>query len=562
MDSRYEELIKYKKGVEKNLKNLVSTKDFKIDDSRFGTRAQIVFAIKALNDSLESNNDYHVVYLFKPNGEGVFLNLMFVVTNFRKGRTFTAEEYDKISLVRDNFRDYIKKILVDKEINFNKFSENLDLEENSDLAIAYGKGSLFSIYYDFKDENFNIDENQFINDLNEFLDLNIEVSKFHEKFLEIKDSITPNELKLALRNNDVHIIDQIDEEESNDSNNSNFENYNKIILYDNSDRKKNGRNILLYGVPGSGKSHKIKKYFEKHKINESQFERVIFHPDYTYSDFVGQILPKVENNNPIYKFSPGPFTLILDKAFHNPEYEYYLVIEEINRGNAPAIFGDIFQLLDRIDDDENEYPLCTSEYSITNADLSTIYTESEREVYGNKVRIPSNLSIIATMNTSDQNVFTLDTAFQRRWNMEMIKNNWDDTKLNFEIIEGTDMTWSKFGQGMNKLIVNKNKHGLSSEDKRLGAYFIKKEDFEEFETDEEIRKLFAEKVLKYLWDDAFKFDRGDVFDKVEDEPFTLEFFIDEFIKEDNNDRFSIFTNEARKYIGLNEKSDQGQEDDQ
>lgn len=326
-----------------------------------------------------------------------------------------------------------------------------------------------------------------------------------------------------------------------------------VNINDYEHRNKDGKNILYYGVPGSGKSFKINE--ELKDISESQKERVLFHPDYTYSDFIGQILPKVENKEISYPFTPGPFTRILEKAFHNPENHYYLIIEEINRGNAPAIFGDVFQLLDRVKE-KSEADFCNSEYYITNSDIANyIYNKPELAKYEDKVKIPSNLSIYATMNTSDQNVFTLDTAFQRRWNMEMIKNNWDDTKLNFEIIEGTDMTWSKFGQGMNKLIVNKNKHGLSSEDKRLGAYFIKKEDYDGIETEEEIRKLFAEKVLKYLWDDAFKFDREDVFDKVEDEPFTLEFFIDEFIKDDNNDRFSIFTNEARKYIGLEEKSD-------
>jgi len=133
-------------------------------------------------------------------------------------------------------------------------------------------------------------------------------------------------------------------------------------------------------------------------------ERIIFHPDYTYSDFVGQILPRVNEDSSVsYEFTPGPFTNILKKAYLNPEKEYFLIIEEINRGNAPAIFGDIFQLLDRNKDG-------ASEYEITNNDVANI-------IYGDKnhkVSIPSNMSILCTMNTSDQNVFTLDTAFQRR----------------------------------------------------------------------------------------------------------------------------------------------------
>ena len=327
--------------------------------------------------------------------------------------------------------------------------------------------------------------------------------------------------------------------------------------------EKNGCNKLYYGVPGSGKSHEIKKVLND--IPESQKERVLFHPDYTYSDFIGQILPKVENGDISYPFTPGPFTRILEKAFHDPDDSYYLIIEEINRGNAPAIFGDIFQLLDRVKE-KSKNDFGNSEYSITNSDIAKyIYNKSELEEYGDKIRIPSNLSIYATMNTSDQNVFTLDTAFQRRWEMEMIKNNWDDEKVKFPI-KGININWDVFGKGMNELIIEKNKHGLSSEDKRLGAYFIKKEDLimgDEEKTEEEIKKLFAEKVLKYLWDDAFKFHREDVFDEKEVEQFTLEFFLDKFTnKETDENRFSIFTNEARSYIGLDEKSDQGQEDEE
>ena len=117
-------------------------------------------------------------------------------------------------------------------------------------------------------------------------------------------------------------------------------------------------------------------------------ERLVFHPDYTYTDFVGQILPRVEEDGTVsYEFTPGPFTKLLKKAYITPDKMFYLVIEEVNRGNAPAIFGDIFQLLDRTKDGR-------SEYEITNADIAKV-------VYGNenhKVSIPSNMSILCTMN--------------------------------------------------------------------------------------------------------------------------------------------------------------------
>lgn len=168
-------------------------------------------------------------------------------------------------------------------------------------------------------------------------------------------------------------------------------------------RVSTGENILLYGVPGSGKSWTIQ---HEYCDDEKCMERLVFHPDYMYSDFVGQILPVVKkddagNEKVRYEFKPGPFTKILKKAYEDPKKSYYLVIEEINRGNAPAIFGEIFQLLDRMDEDKEGYKKGTSEYGITNENIAL-------EVYGNadtKVRIPANLSILGTMNTSDQNVF-------------------------------------------------------------------------------------------------------------------------------------------------------------
>lgn len=334
-----------------------------------------------------------------------------------------------------------------------------------------------------------------------------------------------------------------------------------------------GCNVLLYGVPGSGKSWTIEHEYCK---KESMVERLVFHPDYTYSDFIGQILPDVAEDGQVsYKFTAGPFTNILREAYIHPDTEYILIIEEINRGNAPAIFGEVFQLLDRKveirETNDDGYPVGTSEYGITNANIAKI-------VYGDpthKVRIPSNLSVIGTMNTSDQNVFTLDTAFQRRWDMRLIENNFDnvDPALADAEILDTTITWRNFCTAINSIVVGNSARMTSSEDKRLGAYFVHIRDLVKDErlgthltdgtydalrkkesagtiTDEEkslltnIREAmkqyrkFPEKVIKYLWDDAFKFNREVVFESTEYQ--SLEQVIRTFMYAQGIERFKMF----------------------
>lgn len=322
-----------------------------------------------------------------------------------------------------------------------------------------------------------------------------------------------------------------------------------MILEDSSeDRIEVGTNTLLYGVPGVGKSYII----EHEYIKDNPWERLVFHPDYTYADFVGQILPTVKRNidgskNVSYGFTPGPFSRIMKDAYENPKTEYFLVIEEINRGNAPAIFGEIFQLLDRKieyrDKYDDGFPLHTSEYAISNAELAYYIYGDE----SHKVRIPSNLSIIGTMNTSDQNVFTLDTAFQRRWNMRLIENTFkdSDSKLASTKILDTTITWEKFCTTINEVIIDKNNKMVSSEDKRLGVHFVCVDDLK-MTSDEVHNRLFAEKVIKYLWDDAFKFTREEVFDV--EEYNSLEKIVREFSSSKGDNRWKIFGNSLREKL--------------
>ena len=296
------------------------------------------------------------------------------------------------------------------------------------------------------------------------------------------------------------------------SNNSDYEkSLNSTTFIQNHDQ------TIYYGVPGSGKSYKIDEITKN--LSEEQKIRVVFHPEYTNADFVGQILPCLTSAGIEYRFKAGPFSRILKKAYQNPDKPHYLIIEEINRGNAAAIFGDLFQLLDR--DSEG-----WSSYEIENLDINSFirskdstYSDAKIESSVNVgnytwtentgIRLPPNLSILATMNTSDQNVFTLDNAFQRRWDMELVPNSCDDpTQMDASIsVKGKTITWKSFQSKINEVIAEKgNESGFSSmEDKRLGCWFIKND---EGKIDSE---KFANKVLKYLWDDAFKFNRTEIF---------------------------------------------------
>lgn len=263
-------------------------------------------------------------------------------------------------------------------------------------------------------------------------------------------------------------------------------------------------NILLYGVPGCGKSFYVESEYESKITTEQNKVRVVFHPDYTYSDFVGQLLPVLkevpnaqgENEEKLqYEFVPGPFTQILDTAYAEPDQQCLLIIEELNRGNAPAIFGEIFQLLDRNDDG-------TSRYAIYNRDISMVLYGEPNKL----IKLPPNLTIVATMNTSDQNVFTMDTAFQRRWQMEHIPN-----KFNFKTahvnkhLPNSEISWGVFAQIVNKKMHDNPSLGFGgTDDKSLGVYFATDNDLDN-------AKRFAEKVLKYLWDDAFKLGRQALF---------------------------------------------------
>ena len=269
-----------------------------------------------------------------------------------------------------------------------------------------------------------------------------------------------------------------------------------------------GQNLIVYGTPGCGKSYYVEHTLLKDFPTEN-YIRTTFFQDYTNTDFVGQILPVVEGEKVTYKFNPGPFTLALEQAIRKPDEKIALVIEELNRGSAASIFGDIFQLLDRKNG--------VSEYSINNVNIINYLKEKFEGKYTfDSIKLPGNLSIYATMNTSDQNVFTLDTAFKRRWGFKKLINKFEsDHKFKDKFIPGANITWKDFVDGINRFILESSS-GLNSEDKQLGVYFVGDNGMRENSSDisdPQAVEDFAYKVLEYLWSDVAKFDRTVWFDK-------------------------------------------------
>ena len=311
----------------------------------------------------------------------------------------------------------------------------------------------------------------------------------------------------------------------------------------------NGENRVVYGTPGCGKSYYVQNTLLNGYLEENVI-RTTFYQDYTNTDFVGQILPVIESDKSVsYEFIPGPFSIALAKALEKPEVQVALVVEELNRGNAASIFGDIFQLLDRETKGENKG---RSIYSITNVNLQKHLTKELRFIF-NKIMIPSNLSIYATMNTSDQNVFTLDTAFKRRWKFEKLSNKFEDYKELYgeehpfkdDFIPGMIETWKDFVDTINNAILDEADI-TKSEDKQLGIFFVdetglvKKELIDLDENKKEKAKEFAYKIFEYLWDDVLKYCHEKWFGK---DVKSLDALIKKYLDNvDNNKGAEVFKN--------------------
>lgn len=274
-----------------------------------------------------------------------------------------------------------------------------------------------------------------------------------------------------------------------------FENYNDIQC------KNLDRNIqrIYFGAPGTGKSFGIDRvirncYPDIDIINNPFVFKTTVFSDYSYYNFIGNIMPTSRNGEIGYDFKAGVFSEALAMAFEYTNKEVFLIVEEMSRGNIASIFGDIFQLLDR-----NINGI--SEYSINNDLISQHFDEkgikSERKIF-----LPRNFHILGTVNTSDQNVNVIDTAFKRRFEFVYVDvspvyddNNSIMNEYSF-MLESKEFKWNKLYMSLNELITTKLE---LSEDKQIGQFFIK---FNNYSTEEQKFSAIQNKLLHYLWDDV------------------------------------------------------------
>ena len=255
---------------------------------------------------------------------------------------------------------------------------------------------------------------------------------------------------------------------------------------------KEGENIVYYGAPGTGKSYAIDEI-----VSACKHVSTVFHPDTQYSDFVGCLKPSMNEADIVYKFREGPFCKALKLAHDNPTENCYLVIEEINRASAAAVFGEIFQLLDRDLDGRSIYGIDVNDPDM----LSYLLDNSPSSIVNDQLKLPRNLSIYATMNSSDQAVMPMDTAFKRRWKFKYkpvdFKKCANGQLKIFGKSGGILIDWKSFAECVNSILVSQD----VPEDRLLGPWFLKED---ELKGEEAASQAITGKLFMYLWDDVLR----------------------------------------------------------
>lgn len=359
----------------------------------------------------------------------------------------------------------------------------------------------------------------------------MKAGKWHNKFADGDTLPDKSEGKLTscyqLTNNEnlMFLYEKYyygEEAESEELDNSEAEETYMPLVFNTEIETKYERNRIVFGAPGTGKSYELKEDCEDLlKDTNGSYERVTFHPDYSYSQFVGTYKPVMGADEKIrYAFVPGPFMRVYVEALKSGRTEnpqpHLLLIEEINRAKVAAVFGDVFQLLDRDDDGVSEYEIQASE-DIRKYLASQLKGDPDNY---QKIRIPNNMFIWSTMNSADQGVFPMDTAFKRRWNFEYLGINENEEKISgigkIELA-GSDepIEWNILRRAINaKMSSDQFK---INEDKLMGPFFLSKKVIASDEngmivdTDKFVA-AFKSKVIMYLYEDAVKQGKHRFFD--------------------------------------------------
>ena len=298
------------------------------------------------------------------------------------------------------------------------------------------------------------------------------------------------------------------------------------------EKKYHAYNRIIFGAPGTGKSFQLKQ--ESTDGNHfANIERVTFHPDYSYGQFVGSYKPVSDDDGRIrYEYVPGPFMRTMVKALESGKNgdsaeKFLLIVEEINRAKVAAVFGDMFQLLDRTDEGDSVYEIQVSE---------DVRRYLARELGGTKenytsIKIPNNMYIWATMNSADQGVFPMDTAFKRRWEFTYLSINANEKKIAIEdlpIINGDAkiIKWNILRKSINNMLLKECK---VNEDKLLGPFFISGEVCKNATSSTDaFFEAFNSKVLMYLFEDAGKMHQKKLFAGIDQNELTFSKVCEDF----------------------------------
>lgn len=493
---------------------------------------KVLIEIGKITGKYEISKKEYVVFICSTSSYSEYLSTVFYILDSRTNIQFKKEIDDIYEKLKDDIRYH--KLLTCIE----------SIEQTSD-----GSFKIKDDYIDY------VNKKIYLFETSKKIKCN---SKQYEKLLSSDESLLNDD---SLKENDMERYDSVD----------------LSSIEENKVNECISRNLIIYGAPGTGKSNKLEKeYREKYFKNDFLYSRVTFNPNYSYTDFVGVYKPtpiyidkendsaKYYKSNKVdeldkkmlpvidYTFVPGEFIEILCRALNDETHNYLLLIEEINRADVTSVFGDVFQLLDRDDEGKSQYGIAFNK-DVMDYIASKVTKKTDCFIKDEKVRIPSNMYIWATMNSADQNVIKMDTAFKRRWDFDYIgldtyENGAENIYIKFNFLD-KKIKWNDFRHVLNDYLIEVVE---VSEDKLIGPYFITdlRKDIEDgieikYITDAALKY----KLLLYLKDDVVRLNPTEVFK----ENYTFGKLIEKYDECIDGKYTSIFTDKLTKLLAEQSK---------